>query len=63
MRELYKTNIDYTTKPHTYFSQIIEGVYPVGTTQDEVEKLVKGSFGGRFVYFRDGKFKYIAYTD
>lgn len=27
------------------------------------DELVKGTFGGRFEYFRDGKFKYIAYTD
>ena len=48
---------------HTGFSQICEGVYPKGTTMAEVEKKVRGSFGGRFEYFRDGKFKYIAYTD
>ena len=48
---------------HTGFSQICEGVYPKGTTMAEVEKKVRGSFGGRFEHFGNGKFKYIAYTD
>lgn len=49
-------------KQHTAFSQMCESVYPEGTTREEVEMRVRGSFGGRFVYFVDGKFKYIAYT-
>ena len=57
------TKIDYRIKTHTNSSQICEGVYPEGTTREDVEKLVKGTFGGRFVYFEGGKFKYIAYTD
>lgn len=44
-------------------TQICEGVYPEGMTRDEVRKLVNGTFGGRFDYFADGKFKYTAYTD
>lgn len=62
-RPLDNSKIDYRVKMHTGFSQICEGVYPEGTTIAEVEKKVRGSFGGRFEYFRDGKFKYIAYTD
>lgn len=62
-RPLDKSRIDYRTKMHTQSSQICEGVYPEGTTRDEVEKVVRGSFGGRFEYFGNGKFKYIAYTD
>lgn len=30
---------------------------------EEVSKVVNGTFGGRFEYFSDGKFKFIAYTD
>ena len=63
LRELDPTKIDYHTKAHTHFSMIKEGVYPPTMTRAEVEKEVKGTFGGRFNYFRDGKFCYVAYTD
>lgn len=62
-KPLDKTKIDYRIKGHTAASQICEGVYPEGTTRDEVENVVRGTFGGRFEYFSNGKFKYIAYTD
>jgi hypothetical protein len=62
-RELDKTKIDYRIKSHSSCSQICEGVYPEGTTIDEVREKVKGSFGGRFEHFGNGRFKYIAYTD
>ncbi|OPB16733.1 hypothetical protein BFW91_01210 [Pseudomonas fluorescens] len=62
-RPLDPTKIDYRIKPHTNSSQICEGVYPEGTTREEVQKLVIGTFGGRFEHFGKGKFKYIAYTD
>lgn len=62
-RPLDNSKVDYRIKMHTSFSQICEGVYPIGTTREEVEKKVRGSFGGRFEYFNNGKFKYIAYTD
>lgn len=62
-RELDKTKIDYHILSHTNSSQICEGVYPDGTTMGEVERIVAGTFGGRFEYFGNGKFKYIAYTD
>ena len=62
-RPLDNTKIDYRIKMHTGASQICEGVYPEGTTREDVEKKVRGSFGGRFEHFGDGKFKYIAYTD
>lgn len=55
--------IDYRIHSHTHFSQICRGVYPDGTTQDEVLAKVKGTFGGRFNYFKEGKFEYVAYTD
>ena len=61
--DLDNSKIDYISKPHTHFSMIKEGVYPIGTSVVDVVKVVKGSFGGRFVTFGDGKFKYIAYTD
>lgn len=61
--DLDKTKIDYLIKPHTNFSQIVEGVYPENTTIEEVGNKVMGTFGGRFDYFEKGKFRYIAYTD
>lgn len=62
-RKLDNSRIDYRVKQHTAFSQICEGVYPEWATKEDVEHRVMGSFGGRFEYFHDGKFKYIAYTD
>jgi len=62
-RPLDPTKIDYRNYSHTHFSMIKEGVYPEGTTMEEVRKVVEGTFGGRFEYFGNGKFKYIAYTD
>ena len=62
-RTLDKTKIDWHSKSHTHASMIKEGIYPNGTSQSDVEKLVEGTFGGRFEHFGNGKFKYIAYTD
>jgi hypothetical protein len=62
-RPLDNTKIDYRNKMHTHFSMIKEGVYPEGSTKQEVLEVVRGTFGGRFEYFGKGKFKYIAYTD
>ncbi len=62
-RKLDSTKIDYVIKSHTNSSQVCEGVYPMTATVDDVLDRVKGTFGGRFEYFRDGRFKYIAYTD
>jgi len=62
-KPLDNTKIDYRVKMHTGCTQICEGVYPEGTTIEEVKKAVNGSFGGRFEHFGNGKFKFIAYTD
>lgn len=62
-RPLDSTKIDYRTKRHSSCSMLIEGVYPLGTTREEVVALVKGTFGGRFETFGNGKFRYVAYTD
>lgn len=62
-KPLDPTKIDWRVKMHTHFSMICEGVYPEGTTRDQVLEQVKGTFGGRFEHFGNGKFKYIAYTD
>ena len=61
--DLDKTKIDWICESHTHFSMIKRGVYPEGTEMSDVAKLVKGTFGGRFSYFYNGDFKYIAYTD
>lgn len=62
-RPLDNSKIDYRVSSHTNASQVCEGVYPNGTTMDEVANIVRGTFGGRFEYFGNGTFKYIAYTD
>ena len=62
-RPLDNSKIDYRIKMHTAASQICEGVYPKGTSMEEVRKVVDGTFGGRFEHFGNGKFKFIAYTD
>ena len=62
-RPLDNRKIDYRCEAHTNFSMRKKGVYPTGTPREEVRKVVDGTFGGRFEYFGDGKFSYIAYTD
>jgi hypothetical protein len=62
-RPLDSTKIDWRSKGHTHFSMIKEGVYPEGTTQEDVRKVVDGTFGGRFTQFGGGRFTFVAYTD
>lgn len=62
-RVLDPTKIDYRIEGHSNFSQKVIGVYPEGTSSNEVEARVKGTFGGRFERFGGGHFTYIAYTD
>lgn len=64
-RPLDNTKIDYKNRSHSSCSMIKEGVFPIGTTMEQVRKEVDGTFGGRFEYFdaKNGKFKFIAYTD
>jgi hypothetical protein len=62
-RVLDPTKIDYRIETHSNSSQLCIGVYPPGTTAAEVEARVKGTFGGRFNSFKDGRFEYVAYTD
>lgn len=62
-RPLDPRKIDYRVHAHSGSSQICEGVYPEGTTQEEVRSRVTGTFGGRFEQFGNGTFRYIAYTD
>lgn len=62
-RPLDPTKIDWHNKTHSSCSMIKEGVYPEGVTREQVEKEVRGTFGGGFEYFGGGRFKYIAYTD
>jgi len=57
------TKIDWIDYSHTHFSMIKRGCYPEGTDINEVRELVNGTFGGRFNYFNDGKFEFVAYTD
>jgi hypothetical protein len=62
-RPLNTSKIDWRSYSHTNSSMIKRGCYPDGVTSKEVEKEVRGTFGGRFNYFDNGKFEYIAYTD
>lgn len=62
-RVLDPTKIDYRIEQHSNSSQLCIGVYPEGTTSQEIEAIVKGTFGGRFNKFRNGEFEYVAYTD
>lgn len=62
-RVLDPSKIDYTISMHSNSSQKVEGVFPPGTTREDVLARVKGTFGGRFEHFGGGKFSYIAYTD
>ena len=69
-RELDPTRLDYRSGADmgrdglaSTCSMIKEGVYPETMTREEVEHEVRGTFGGSFVYFGGGKFKYRAYTD
>ncbi|KKB61132.1 hypothetical protein WM40_25015 [Robbsia andropogonis] len=63
LRPLDPTRINWRNYAHSSFSMIKEGVYPEGTTLEDIRKVVDGTFGGRFAYFGNGKFKFIAYTD
>lgn len=62
-RPLDSSKIDYRIKTDTHFTQRCEGVYPEGTTQEEVRAVVNGTFGGRFEQFGGGRFSFVAYTD
>lgn len=61
--EIPADKITWYAKGHTNFSMYKIGAYPEGTTREQVEKEVLGTFGGRFEQFGNGKFTYIAYTD
>jgi hypothetical protein len=61
--ELPVEKFDYENLGHTHFSMVKQGVYPNGMTREEVLSKVNGTFGGRFEYFGENKFKFIAYTD
>lgn len=63
LSELDKTKISWLSSCHSTCSMLKEGVYPEGTSRAEVSNAMQGTFGGRFVHFGGGKFKYIAYTD
>lgn len=63
LRDLNTSTIDWYSFSHTHSSMIKKGCYPEGTTREDVEKLVIGTFGGRFTSFWGGRFEYIAYTD
>lgn len=66
-RPLDPTKIDWRSKAHSNSSMIKEGVYPqTNVAADDraaVEKVVRGTFGGRFKHFGNGSFEYVAYTD
>lgn len=60
-----KYRVTYRIFTHTNSSQLVIGTYDMdaGVTKEEVEAQVKGTFGGRFTRFGQGRFEYVAYTD
>lgn len=62
-RVLDPSKIDYLIEMHSSSSQLCIGVYPPSATAADVEKVVRGTFGGRFNRFGNGRFEYVAYTD
>lgn len=62
-RVLDPGKVDWIAKSHSSCSMIKEGVYPEHLNHKDVEAVVRGTFGGRFESFGNGKFRYIAYTD
>lgn len=69
-RPLDPSKLDYYSGAHvgsdglaSTCSMVKEGVYPEHMTRADVEKVVRGTFGGHFASFGGGRFKYIAYTD
>lgn len=63
-RELDPAKIDWKAiSTGTGCTMIKRGVYPHGTTMDEIRKEVNGTFGGRFNYCANGEFEFVAYTD
>ena len=67
LRPLDPTKIDWRSKAHSNSSMIKEGVYPPSdddaADRKAVEAEVRGTFGGRFNRFGNGRFEYVAYTD
>jgi len=57
------TEFTYRKKSHTHFSMLVEGVYTPEMTSQQVYEKVKGTFGGRFKRFNNGRFEFVAYTD
>jgi hypothetical protein len=62
-RKLDNTKIDWRNEHHTHFTMKKVGVYPEGTSIEDVRKAVDGTFGGRFDHFGNGTFTFISYTD
>jgi hypothetical protein len=64
---LDSTRVSWRDKSHSSCSMVKEGVYPQSgddaADRDMVRKKVDGTFGGRFDYFGNGRFRFIAYTD
>lgn len=48
---------------HSNSSMKITGTYNEGMTKEKIEPTIKGTFGGRWEYFQNGRYSYIAYTD
>lgn len=55
--------IRYECYSHSTCSMIKRGTCPAGTTREDVEAVVAGTFGGHFNYFHGTAFEYVAYTD
>jgi len=56
-------SIKWDSESYCNSAMIKEGTYSEGETKEQVEAVVRGTFGGEFVSLGNGKFKYIAYTE
>lgn len=63
--DLDNTKIDYISTFGGYYDYTYKGVYPEGTTLDEVKKAIGWNdyFGGKVYQFGNGKFNIKKYTD
>lgn len=65
LSDLCNSKIDYISTFGGYYNYTYEGVYPEGTTLEEVKKAIGwyDYFGGKVYSFGNGKFKIKKYTD
>ena len=61
--ELDSSRVDWRVKSRDWMVEHIEGVYPPGTTRQEIMDAINACFGGRNFSMKDGRFKFSLYID